>query len=156
MFTLWHEIVTAELFIWKEENYGINNRKQIRLSTIIIIISLSRVVAPLIIMIYSGFIIQCSQVTSSFMDKVRRILVHICKDGGVPQPAHFLQVSSSCPQRPFKEWPLKCDSGSPLRAWQDSSARVELMRCRWAALWRRTSLSFMAEEEETQLEEGAL
>lgn len=27
------------------------------------------------------------------MDKVRRILVHICKDGGAPQPAHFLQVS---------------------------------------------------------------
>lgn len=26
------------------------------------------------------------------MDKVRRILVHICKDGGAPQPAHFLQV----------------------------------------------------------------
>ncbi|XP_075881766.1 m7GpppN-mRNA hydrolase NUDT17 [Nelusetta ayraudi] len=25
------------------------------------------------------------------MDKVRRILVHICKDGGVPQPVHFLQ-----------------------------------------------------------------
>lgn len=66
--------------------------------------------ALLIITIYSGLIMQCSQVTTSLMDKVRRILVHICKDGGVPQPVHFLQVSISCPWLPSKEWLLKSDS----------------------------------------------
>lgn len=52
-------------------------------------------VAYQIIMIDFGHIFPCSQVTS-LMDKVRRILVHVCKDGGVPQPAHFLQVRSFC------------------------------------------------------------
>lgn len=27
------------------------------------------------------------------MDKVRRILVHVCTDRAAPQPAHFLQVT---------------------------------------------------------------
>lgn len=58
------------------------------------------------------------------MEKVRRILVHVCKDGGLPQPAHFLQVSVSCPQLP-SFWLLTSDS------WLFLSERDRLLQWGW-------------------------